>query len=60
MKTRYFIKIYSNGIFSGILSGCGRHKNTWDYDHSRSTAYKYAAQARATDKAGNIYKVEQL
>jgi hypothetical protein len=60
MNTRYFIKIYSNGIFSGILSGCGRHKNTWDYDHSRSTAYRHAAQARASDKAGNIYKVAQL
>lgn len=60
MKTRYFVAIYSNGIFSGILSGCGRHKNTLDYDHSRSSAYKYAAQSRAQDSIGLIYKVERV
>jgi hypothetical protein len=63
MKTtqRYFVAIYSNGIFSGILSGCGKHKNTWDYDHSRSAAYKYAKQAMEQDKSGiAIYKVEEV
>lgn len=60
MKTRYFVAIYSNGIFSGILSGCGRHKNTWDYDHSRSAAYKYAAQARKENSLNLIYKVERV
>lgn len=57
---RFFIAIYSNGTFSGILSGCGKHKNTWDYDHSRAAAYKHAAQARAEDKKGLVYKVEEV
>jgi len=57
--TRYFVAIYSNGIFSGILSGCGKHKNTWDYDHSRTQAYHYAKQANAAND-GNIYKVQTV
>ena len=60
MKPRYFVAIYSNGTFSGILSGCGRHKGTWDYDHSRAAAYRHAKQARQEDNKGLIYKVEQL
>jgi glycogen synthase len=60
MNTRYFVAVYSNGILSGILSGCGRHKGTWDYDHSRAAAYKHAKQARLEDAKGLIYKVEQL
>jgi hypothetical protein len=62
MKTnqRFFIAIYSNNTFSGILSGCGKHKNTWDYDHSRAAAYKHAAQAQKEDIKGLIYKVEAV
>lgn len=57
--TRYFVAIYSNGIFSGILSGCGKHKNTLDYDHSRSRAYHYAKEMNAKND-GNIYKVKTV
>lgn len=56
---RFFVAIYSNGIFSGILSGCGKHKRTLDYDHSRTRAYYYAKEMNAK-KDGNIYKVEAV
>ena len=61
---RYFIAIYSKDInnkfiFSGVLSGCGKHKNTLDYDHSRSAAYRYAREMKLKND-GNQYKVEEV
>lgn len=41
-KITYQIGEYQNGIFTHIVSGCGKNKGTWGSTHSRSAAYKHA------------------
>ena len=43
---RYNIVEYKNGQFAGVLAGLGRHKGTWDSDHSRSTAFRHVKALR--------------
>ena len=46
-----------SGEFVAIVSGMGRHRGTWDSDHSRSAAYRHARQCRQDDPT-NRYTVE--
>ena len=43
----------------GTVAGLGRNKNTWDANHSKRTAIKYAKQLN-NESLGFTYKVETL
>lgn len=53
----HVVKRLLNGTFAGIVSGMGRNAGTWDSDHSRSAAYKHAADCRKDDQQ-HTYHVE--
>lgn len=44
---RYVVVQYRRGAFDAVMAGMGRHRGTWDADHSRSAAYRHAAELRA-------------
>lgn len=58
---RYNVVQYRNGQWDAIVSGMGKNRGTWDSDHSRSAAYRHAAELRAEpwrERAGLSYRVE--
>jgi hypothetical protein len=60
---RYEVVQYRNGKWDSIMSGMGKNKGTQDSDHSRSAAYRHAADLRKEpwrEWAGLTYKVEQV
>lgn len=63
MKTSFFIREYrketSGLVFNATLAGLGKNSGTWDCNHSRPTAYKYAKELREKYPQ-MIYKVETL
>jgi len=60
---RYHVVQYRHGTFDAIVSGMGRHRGTWDSDHSRRAAQRHARQLRAEPwrgRAGLAYRVEEV
>lgn len=57
-QTYAVCKYSTNGAFIGIVSGMGRNRGTWDSQHSKRTAQRYAALLRKEDK-GHMFKVEE-
>lgn len=61
-RTEAFVVMqYRNGIPDAVVSGCGRHRGTWDSNHSRRTAYRHAAKLTAERWRANqglTYRVE--
>lgn len=56
----YYVRKYSpSGVFLGTITGCGKNKHTLDSAHSRSAAYRHAAELRKDDTI-NKYRVETL
>ena len=58
---RYNVVQYKNGRWHSVMSGMGKNRGTWDADHSRSAAYRHAAELRAEPwraAAGLSYRVE--
>lgn len=58
---RFHVVQYRRGQFDGVMSGMGRHRGTWDADHSRRQAQRHAAALRAEPwrtRAGLTYRVE--
>lgn len=48
--TRYEVtKRAPDGTYLGAVAGMGRHRGTWDSDHSRSAAYRHARILRQAD-----------
>lgn len=63
MSTQYNIVQYRNGERDCILSGAGKNRGTWDAGHSRSAAYRIAAELRREPwraTAGLSYRVERV
>ena len=58
---RYIVVQYRHGAFDAVMSGMGKNRGTWDADHSRSAAYRHAAELRAEPRrklSGLSYRVE--
>jgi hypothetical protein len=56
----YQVGQYRNGLFDCILSGMGKNRGTWDSTHSKTAAYRHAAQLRKEAwraRAGLSYRV---
>lgn len=53
------IEYSKSGDFVAIISGCGKHRGTWESLHSKRTATKYAKQLQA-ENSEKVYKVVQL
>lgn len=45
------------GQFIAVVSGMGRHRGTWDADHSRRQAQRHAAALRR-ERTDNTFTVE--
>lgn len=60
----YYVAMYlkETGKFLGTVAGLGRNRNTWDANHSKRTANKYARLLNRDNSLNNryIYKVEPL
>ena len=62
----YCIVMYNDkGNLVGVVAGMGKNRNTWDYDHSRSAAYRHLQKLRQSEKDSksdkvNTYKVELI
>ena len=61
VMNNYYIVKYGkeSGHCYGTVAGLGRNKNTWDANHSKRTAMKYAKQLNKKSIVF-IYKVETL
>lgn len=59
MKRYQVVQYAANGNFMSIISGMGKNRGTWDSDHSRSAAYRHAAQCRK-DYPYCIFQVEEI
>lgn len=59
MSRFHIVRYDLQGEFLGIMAGCGKNKNTWDSDHSRSAAHRHAADLRQK-QPGFVYKVETV
>lgn len=49
----------AEGQFIGVISGMGRHRGTWDSDHSRRQAQRHAAALRR-DRTAQRFTVEPM
>lgn len=57
---RYCIVRYTAvGRFVAVMAGCGNNRQTWDTDHSRSTAYRHARSLRS-ERPEFLYRVEPV
>ena len=53
----YCVEQYDKtGAFVGVVSGLGRNRGTWDSEHSKRTAQRYAALLRK-EKPGYRFTV---
>lgn len=59
VKNWHVVK-YQNGKFVGIVSGLGINKNTWDSDHTKRTAKKWAEKLTTPKELANhiVYVAE--
>lgn len=58
---RYVVVQYRRGAFDAVMAGMGKHRGTLDAGHSRSAAYRHAAELRGEPwrtLAGLSYRVE--
>lgn len=62
MNARFIVVQYRHGSFDSVMSGMGKNRGTWDADHSRSAAFRHAADLRRESwrvQAGLTYRVER-
>jgi hypothetical protein len=60
MKNWHVVE-YNNGKFVAIVSGLGRNKGTWDSNHTKRTAKKWAEKLTTTEKLARhtVFVAEQ-
>lgn len=54
----YCVAKHRKGEFVGVVSGMGKNQGTWNSDHSKRTAQRYAAKLRIEDPDHRFYVVE--